>query len=506
MTTTSVAPDSTLYPPRWQPAPMRWHRTRVSWWQSWKLAAGVVPRLRDSTIAEYYGTLLPGQDDIMVARMPLLRFVLVRSPELARHVLVTNQDNYVKSAEYEMLAVAFGRGLVTELDEQRWQRNRRLVAPVFGKRNIATLAGPITDAARDCARRMAALGADGTPVDVSAEMNRLTLDVVARTMFGVDLSGPMAEITLARMLRFFGVGYLSGTARPLRALAKITHRHDLPPAVLRTASWVLSPRMMTDLRHVEGVVDRLIADHRNGVLTRGDNLLALLMAARDPETGRTYTDAEIHDELMTFLGAGMETTATALAWTWKLLAEHPEVCARLHSELDEVLAGCTPTAADMDHLPWTKAIVAETMRLYPPIVGLARVAKSDDLLGDFPIPAGTTVSISLHALHHHPGIWPDPTAFDPTRFLPGTPTSAQRHSALPFGAGKRMCVAHTFANTEATLALATLAQHLNLTRATTTPIRPQFSFTGGPNSPIPMHITPRTTAPQPTPANPAAPS
>ncbi|GAB2530541.1 cytochrome P450 [Nocardia heshunensis] len=492
MTTTSVTPDSTLYPPRWQPAPLRWHRTRVSWWQSWKLAAGVIPRMRDSTIAEYYGTLLPGQDDIMVARMPLLRFVLVRSPELARHVLVTNQDNYPKSAEYEMLAVAFGRGLVTELDEQRWQRNRRLVAPVFSKRNIATLAGPITDAARDCAQRLAALGADGTPVDVSAEMNRLTLDVVARTMFGVDLSGPMAEVTLSRMLRFFGVGFVSGTSRPLRTIADLTHRRGLPPAVLRATSWILAPRMMTDLRHVEDIVDRLIADHRNGVITRGDNLLALLMEARDPETGHRYTDAEIHDELMTFLGAGMETTATTLAWTWKLLAEHHEVRDRLHTELDEVLAGRTPTPADLDHLPWTKAIVAETMRLYPPIAGLARVAKSSDLLGDYPIPAGTTVSISLHALHHHPEIWPDPTAFNPTRFLPNTLTPTQRHSALPFGAGKRMCVAHTFANTEATLALATLAQSLTLTLATKTPIHPQFSFTGGPKGPLPMHITPRT--------------
>lgn len=491
MTTVSVTPDSTLFPPRWQPAPLRWHHTRVSWWQSWKLAAQVVPRWRDSTIADFYGTQLPGQDDIMVARMPFLRFVLVRSPELARHVLVTNQDNYAKSAEYEMLAVAFGRGLVTETDEQRWQRNRRLVQPVFGKRNIATLAGPITEAAQDCAERMARLGAGGAPVDVSAEMNRLTLDVVARTMFGVDLSGPMSEVTLSRLLGFFGVGYVTGVSRGLRALADFTRLHRLPTSVMRVGGWLLAPRAMADLRHLEHVVDRLITDHRTGAITRRDNLLALLMDARDPETGYGYTNAEIHDELMTFLGAGMETTATALAWTWKLLSEHPDVLSRLHTELDEVLSGRIPTAEDLDRLPWTKAIIAETMRVYPPVVGLARVAKNDDLLGDFPIPAGTTVSISLHALHHHPTIWPNPTAFDPTRFLPQNLTPTQRHSALPFGAGKRMCVAHVFANTEAALALATIAQHLNLTSATTAPIHPQFSFTGGPDGPIPMRVTER---------------
>ncbi|MFJ4652571.1 cytochrome P450 [Nocardia sp. NPDC088792] len=491
MVTASIAPDRTLYPPRWQPAPMRWHRTRVSWWQSWRLAAQVVPRWRDRTLADFYGTGLPGEDDIMVARMPFQRYVVIRSPELARYVLVTNQDNYTKSAEYDMLAVAFGRGLVTEPNEQRWQRNRRLVQPVFGKRNIATLAGPITDAARDCADRILRMGADGDPVDVNAEMNRLTLDIVARTMFGVELTGPMSEIRFSRMLGLFGFGFIAGTSRPLHALAELTDRYDLPMRVMRAVSRIIAPGMIADLRHVEQVIDQLIADHRSGAITHRDNLLALLMAAHDPETGHRYTDAEIHDELMTFIGAGMETTATALTWTWKLLSEHPEARTRLHTELATVLAGRTPTAADLDSLPWTKAVIAETMRLYPPVVGLGRVAKSDDLLGDFPIKAGTTLTISLHALHHGPS-WPNPEIYNPARYLPENLTPTQRQSTLPFGAGKRTCVAQAFANTEAALSLATLAQHLDLTHATTTPIHPQFSFTGGPDAPIPMHPTPRT--------------
>ncbi|MVU77392.1 cytochrome P450 [Nocardia sp. ET3-3] len=492
MTTTSVEPDRTLYPPRWQPAPLRWHRTRVSWWESWKLAAQVIPRRREGTLADFYGSQLPGEDDIMLARMPFQRYVMVRNPELARHVLVTNQDNYSKSAEYDMLAVAFGRGLVTETNVARWQRNRRLVQPVFGKRNIAALAGPITDAARECAQRLLRLGADGAVVDANAEMNRLTLDIVVRTMFGVELAGPMEEITFTRMLGFFGFGFVAGTARPLHRLAELTHRHHLPMRVMRTSAWILAPRMMSDLRHVERVIDRLIADHRSGVITRRDNLLALLMEAVDPETGHRYTDAEIHDELMTFIGAGMETTATALAWTWKMLAEHPEVRARLHAELDDVLGGRTPTAEDVDLLPWTRAVVAETMRLYPPVVGLARVAKGDDLLGDFPIRAGATVIVGLHEMHHHSRVWANPEIYDPARYLAEHLTAAQRHATLPFGAGKRMCVAHVFANTEAVLALATIAQQLELNSATTDPIRPQFSFTGGPDGPIPMFAAART--------------
>ncbi|MGW4352335.1 cytochrome P450 [Nocardia sp. NPDC004582] len=491
MTATSGRPDRTLYPPRWQPAPLRWHHTRVSWWESWKLAAQAIPRRRDRTLADLFGSQLPGEDDILVARMPFQRSVVIRSPELARHVLVTNQDNYAKSAEYDMLAVAFGRGLVTELDVPRWQRNRRLVQPVFGKRGIATLAGPITDAARDCAERMLSLGAEAAQVDVNAEMNRLTLDIVARTMFGVDLSGPMADITFARMLRLFGFGFVIGASRPLRALAELTHRHDLPPRVMRAAAWIIAPRMVIDLRRVEWVIDRLIADHRSGAITRCDNLLALLMEAVDPETGHRYTDAEIHDELMTFIGAGMETTATALAWTWKLLADNPDTRVRLHTELNEVLGGRTPTAEDVDRLPWTRAVIAEAMRLHPPVVGLARVAKNDDLLGDFPIRRGTTVVIGLHAMHRHHRVWPNPETYDPTRFLTENLTPVQRHATLPFGAGKRMCVAHAFANTEAVLALATIAQLIQLDSATAESIRPQFSFTGGPDGPIPMHATAR---------------
>ncbi|WP_433664138.1 cytochrome P450 [Nocardia sp. CA-128927] len=495
MTTSSVTPNPTLYPPRWQPALLRWHHTRVSWWQSWQIAAQVVPRWRNRSVADFYGSGLPGQDDIMVARMPFRRYVAVRSPELARHVLVTNQANYTKSAEYDMLAVGFGHGLVTELNEQRWQRNRRLVQPVFGKRNIATLAGPITDAARDSADRILRLGADGASVDVNAEMSRFTLDIVVRTMFGVDLTGPMSQIRFSRLLSLFGFGFVVAPVRRLRALAELTDRHDLPMRVMRAASWLIAPRTVADLRHVERVIDQLIADHRSGAITHRDNLLALLMAACDPETGHRYTDAEIHDELMTFIGAGMETTATALTWTWKLLAEHPDVRARLHTELDDVLAGRTPTADDVDLLPWTKAVFAETMRLYPPVVGLARVAKDDDLLGDFPIQAGTTIALSLHALHHHDGVWPNPEVYDPTRYLTENLTPTQRHASVPFGAGKRMCVAHVFANTEAVLALATIAQRLELDLATTKPIRPQFSFTGGPDGPLPMHASARVVDP-----------
>ncbi|WP_280265070.1 cytochrome P450 [Nocardia wallacei] len=487
--------SAVLHPPRRLPTFIRWHGTDVTWWQSWKLALRTLPRVRDHTIVEYL-TGLPGQDDVLVARMPFLKFVVVRSPELARHVLVSNQNNYAKSAEYDMLAVAFGRGLVTDLDNQRWMRNRRLVQPVFGKRNVDQFAGPMTEAAGAAVDRIAELHRAGGPIDINAEMNRVTLDVVARTMFGTDLSGPMTQVRLSVLLRYFGIGFMTNLSRPIHAASTWVLRHGphpesaenprLPMRVMRAISWVVAPRAMRDLRHVEGVIDGLIADHRSGRITRKDNLLALLMDARDPETGYAYTDQEIREELMTFIGAGMETTATALAWAWHLLGRHPEVRQRLYDELDTVLGGRAPTAADVDRLPWTKAVVAETMRVYPPVIGLARVAIDDDVLGGYPIKAGTTVAIILHGAHHNERIWDRPGEFDPTRYLAENLEPAQKHASLPFGAGKRMCVAYGFANMEAALVLATMAQRVELNPHDDKPIRPQISFTGGPDGPVLM--------------------
>ena len=437
----------------------------------------------------------------MVARVPFLRYVVIRSPELARYVLISNQDNYRKSAEYDMLAVATGRGPVTDLNDQTWQRKRRLVAPIFAKRKVDGFHPQITAAANDAVARWLesrpATAEMGGIIDVSTEMNRLTADVIARTMFGTTLSGPMADVRLARLLKFFGIGFVTSISRPLRAIATwlsqmAGHADDdavntrLSIRVLRLMAWVIAPHVMLDLRHAEKVVDQLIADHRSGRITNKENLLAALIEARDPETGDRYSDREIHDELMGFLTAGMETTATTLTWTWKLLAEHPEVRARLHDELHDVLGGRTPSADDLDNLPWTQAVVAETMRLYPPIVALARVAKRADTIGGYRIKAGTTVAILMHGIHNNRRIWERSQSFDPSRYLAQNVDRSQKLASMPFGAGKRICVASGFAAMEAALLVATIAQQIDLRLARQDPIMRQNSFTGGPAGPVPM--------------------
>lgn len=473
---------------------MRWHDTPISASQSWRFTVGALAHLRQHTIMDYLN-ILPGRDDVLVARVPWAKFVLVRSPELARHVLVANQDNYAKAPEYDMLAVAFGRGLVTDLDEEQWQRNRRLVQPIFAKRNVDRLAGPMVEATTDAVSRLAGLETDGDPVDINAEMNRLTLDITARTMFGVDITGPMSDVVLRRLLRFFGIGFLSNISRPLHRIGSWAHRasgasraHNsrLPMRVMRSAGWLLAPRAMRDLRHTEQVVAGIISDHRSGRIVRKDNLLALLMDARDPETGYAYTDQEIRDELMTFIGAGMETTATALSWVWRLLAEHPDVRQRVQDEVRTVLGDRVANADDVPNLPWTQAVIAETMRLLPPVIGVARTAKHADTLGTFRIKPGTVVGVVIHGVHHNTRIWEDPDDFKPSRFLATNLTKVQRLASMPFGAGKRMCVASGLATMEATLVVATIVQDVQLDLVPQPPIRRQLSFTGGPDGPLLM--------------------
>jgi cytochrome P450 len=485
------AVNAKLHPPRWAPTFVRWQHTRIGWIASWRLALRGLWAGYRHTIFDY-ATQLPGQDDIVVARAPLAKFVVVRNPDIARHILVSNQDNYAKSAEYDLLAVAFGRGLVTDLDDALWQRNRRLVQPIFAKRQVDAFGPQMTAAAVAAAKRWQEHAATGVPLDVAAEMNYVTLDIIARTMFGIDLSDELAErlrIDFARLLTLFGYGFIGAPARPLRWFSNRRRSPRLAINALRRDATIFAPRTMRGLRRIERFIDGLIADYRTGEIDRSDNLLALLIAAQDPETGYRFSDVEIRDELMTFLGAGFETTAAALAWTWYLLSENPDARRRLGQELDRVLAGRDPCADDVDNLPFTQAVIAESMRRCPPIMGVGRVAKSDDVLGDYPIKAGTSVAILIHAVHHNERCWADPYTFDPGRFSDENFDPQLRRAHIPFGAGKRMCIASGFATREAILVIATLAQRFELELVPGQRLRRELTFTGGPDGKLLM--TPR---------------
>ena len=482
-----------LSPPRWVPSPFRWHTTRVSLVQAWRYALGAVWATRRHMLFDFVAEL-PGHDDVICARTPA-KLLIVRSADYAHQILIANQHNYAKSAEYDLLAVGLGRGLVTNLNEDSWRAHRRLVQPVFGKRHVDGFAGEMTDAVAAATERWQR-DQPGGRLDIAAEMSGLTLDIIGRTMFGTDLPGNTAaqiRDAFARLRRLSGVSVMAGAAYPARMIANILwrfgpgrHSPQDPRLVIRVLRWFVRLTERDTYRGlvlIESFVERQIAAYRAEPAKRQDNLLALLVESIDPDTGDRFTDAEVRDELMTFLGAA-PTMTDGLAWTWVLLSRHPEVRERLQTELDSALAGRVPTVEDLQHLPWTRAVVEESMRLYPPVMAVARVAKRDDVLGRIPIEAGDTVVVLIHGAQHNPAIWSDPERFDPSRFLPDAPAPSARLATMPFGAGRRMCIAATFARMQMALTVAMVSQRFELDLVPQPPLRRENTLFGGPEGSV----------------------
>jgi len=217
----------------------------------------------------------------------------------------------------------------------------------------------------------------------------------------------------------------------------------------------------------------------------------MLLAARDEETGEGMNDQQVRDEVMTLLLAGHETTSATLTWIWYLLSQHPEVEQRLHDEVDRVLGGQPPTVDRLDDLPYTRQVIQEAMRLYPPAFFVIRHAIADDEIGGYPVPANSLVLLMSHAVHRHPAFWEEPERFDPERFTPERSAGRPRFAYFPFGGGPRICIGNSFAMMEAQLVLATVAQRYCLRLLPGHPVELQVSLTTRPRHGLPMTLHPR---------------
>jgi cytochrome P450 len=244
------------------------------------------------------------------------------------------------------------------------------------------------------------------------------------------------------------------------------------------------------VRRLERVVYRLIAERRSGG-SEHDDLLGILMAARDEESGAGMSDRQVRDEVMTFLLAGYMTTANALSWTWYLLARHPEVVARLEDEVEQVAGGRLPGHGDLSRLRYVTAVARESLRLYPPAWLFEREAVADDQIGGFRIPAGSVVLVSPFVTHRHPAFWDDPERFDPERFTAERTAPRPKHAYLPFGAGRRSCIGSAFALMELVLVVATIAQRYRLQLASDEPVELAPLMTLRPRGSIPVRLRPR---------------
>ncbi|HEV7918071.1 MAG TPA: cytochrome P450 [Solirubrobacterales bacterium] len=413
-------------------------------------------------------------------------YMLVRGAEHARRVLITNQDNYRKPSDYEALGVVLGNGLLTVDDMDLWRRQRRLVQPMFAKRHLDPFAAHMIEAAGRSLGKWDDIPV-GKTVDMSTEMNRLTLDVVGRALFGSDLSGPMAKTIgdgVTDMVRAAMASIRIWLPRLAHIVPGMTVEHAMR---LRPLHWRAAQNA---IKGFDDVVERMIAERRADAAHDKENLLSLLIDSRDEESGEAMSDRQVRDEILTFLLAGHETTANALSWMWMLLSQHPEARERLFEEVDGVLGGRTPTADDLDQLPYTAAVFQEAMRLYPPVWSLPRQAIEEDRLGDTKVHPGAIIVIFTYLIHRDPEIWPNPEGFDPQRFMPGAP-ERPRQAFMPFGAGRRVCVGAGFAMMEGVLLTAMIAQRFRLDLSPGERVTPEASITLRPKNGIRMTIAPR---------------
>ncbi|UPV73665.1 cytochrome P450 [Halorussus limi] len=405
--------------------------------------------------------------DVVRWRFPGNWVYHLADPDHIEHVLVQNNQNYVKGEAFqETLGPVLGNGVLNS-EGEFWRRQRHLIEPSFHPDRISTYAEMMVDSTE----RATARWRDGEVRDVHSEMTALTLDIVGRALFGVDLRDDSERV---------------GEALEVVMAASEFSLTDLLPEAIPTPG---RRRFENAVETLDRVVAEIIAERKRN--PTDDDVVSMLLAARDEE-GEGMTDRQVRDEVMTLLLAGHETTALALTFTFFLLAQNGDVERKLVAELDRELGGDRPTMADLGDLPYLERVVKESMRLYPPVPGIVREPVEDDRVGDYRIPAGVTVSMSQHVVHRDPRWYDDPMAFRPDRWTDGFEQSLPRLAYFPFAAGPRRCIGDRFALLEARLVLATILQeyHLELVSSPALDLRP--SITARPKRPVEMKIHERS--------------
>jgi unspecific monooxygenase len=434
---------------------------------------GRMAALRENVIASWGQRAY--EEDIVRGRFFGRSSFILNAPDAIRHVLVDNYENYTRTpTAFRVLRPVLGEGLLIA-EGRAWKHQRRTLAPAFTPRAVAPLV-PQMIAVTD--ETIARLQADsGEPVDLREAMQRMTLEIAGRTMFsfGMDRHGPT--------LRDFVMEYGERLARP--------HFFDL----LLPAGWP-SPRDFSRARfrgRWTQFVGQLMAERRAAGKNAGappSDLFDLMGAARDPETNQAFTDQQLGDEVATMILAGHETTAIALFWSLYLLALDPATQDRLAAEV----AGATASGTlDIERLKFTRAVVDETLRLYPPAFLIARAAAAADTIMGLPVRKRDVILISPWLLHRHEKLWRDPNAFIPQRFIQPAPPP-DRFAYLPFGVGARVCIGAHFALVEATLALAKIVGAFRITLLDQVPVTPVGVVTTQPDRSPMFRITPRVRA------------
>jgi unspecific monooxygenase len=404
---------------------------------------------------------------------------LLNAPDAIHRVLVDKIENYRRTrATIRILRPITGEGLfLSEGDE--WRHQRRTIAPTLAPRVIPMLARHIVEVADVALKRLEAVAAQPSdkshPIDMLAAMQFLALEIAARSMFSLEMNryGP----ALRRMIKSFSTDLGRPYFLDLMLPVGIPSPRDFA-------------RMRFRRRWIALMDEVLAARQREPQSDQPRDLFDVLLAARDPETGAAFSQSQLRDQMATMIVAGHETTALTMFWSLYLLASAPAEQSQVAQEVAGVDLSAENAGAVIAKLAYTRAVVSESLRLYPPAAAIARVSGADDEIGDVKIPGGSLVMISPWVLHRHVNLWKEPEAFDPSRFLADKPF-AHRFAYLPFGAGPRVCVGAQFALAEAALVLAKMVQRFEIVLADDKPVLPITVITTQPDHSAPFRLRPR---------------
>jgi cytochrome P450 len=391
--------------------------------------------------------------DVIGLRFLKFRIYFLNHPDMIEELLVAQARKFGRGRVLKANQRLFGKGLLTS-EGDFWLRQRRLAQPAFHRARIACYA----EAMVQYAQKLTATWKHGEERDIHVEMMGLTLQIVGKTLFGVEVTREVEEV--------------EHSLQALMELNSDFRRLLLVPGWLPTLTNI---RAELAIRRLDRMIYRIIREGRNSGEDRGD-LLSLLLRAQDDD-GSHMSDVQLRDEALTIFLAGHETTAVALSWTWWLLDQHPEIEAKLHAELNLILHGRTPTLEDLPSLRYTEHLITESMRLYPPAWGMARLALEDTELAGYRVAKGSGVTVAQWAVHRDPRWYQEPLAFRPERWEGDLAKRIPRFAYFPFGGGPRQCIGNAFALMEITLVLATIAQQFRFRIVPQHPVVPIASIT-----------------------------
>lgn len=412
--------------------------------------------------------------DLFAFKVANQKFIVVSNPEYAREVLINQRTTFLKPAlspQGDLLMLVLGNGLVSNADYDSWFSRRRMMQPMFHRRRLGAMAAKMLDAGDRMLERWAQLPS-GAAVDIDHEMMQVTMDIVTQVMFSSDVLDQAAHIGDAVN---HALKYVFDQRKPLK----------MPRFVPTPANLRFQRSLETLDQLIYGLIDK-----RRGHEAEYDDLLSMLLEARDEDTGEGMKRQELRDEVATIFGAGHETTSHTLAWTLYLLAQHPQVMTKLQAEVDTVLDGHSPAVAALKQLPYTQMVVEESMRLIPSIPAVPRYASQPTLIDGVEVPVANVI-VSIFNIHRHPDFWDSPEAFDPERMTPTRKKARHRLAWMPFGAGQRMCIGNNMALMESQLLLAQMVQRFNFRLVAGQKVEREMAVALRPKNGIKLHIIPR---------------